>query len=97
MWSDLGRALNRFQTYYSISVAIATTILILLGETRIDVYLSIYILEYYICRALITSGSIGEGAKLLKLLDYIFFIVFIIIVSIRVLEILAPELIWWPP
>lgn len=95
MGIDVGRALIRFLTYYSISIAISSTILILLYEVRIDVYISIYILEYYIFRAILTAGLIWEGVKLLKILDYAYFIIFIIIVSIRILEILAPELIWW--
>lgn len=91
----VGRTISKFATYYAFTAAISVTILILLMEIRIDVYISILILEYYIFRALITHGLAGEGIKLLKILDYTYFIIFMIIVGIRVLEILYPEMIWW--
>lgn len=84
-----------FVIIYSISIALTNTILILLGEMRIDVYISLYILEYYIYRALITPLP-KKINRYLRFIDIGLFIVFSIIVAYRVIQIIALGLLeWW--
>ena len=54
-----------------------------LGETRIDVYISMFILEYFICLALFRPRR-----RVRDVLAYVLFIVFSVIVAIKVIEIL---------
>jgi len=86
---------SRYMLIYVTMTAITTTILILLNELRVDVYLSLYILEYYILRAIISPASAETSLSYLKIIDYIFLIIFILIVAYRVIEILFPEYLWW--
>ena len=74
---------------YAVLVAIIFTSLILLGEMRIDVYISLYILAYYILIA-IHSPFNKVISRRLNIVSVILFIIFIIIVAIRVIEILFP-------
>ena len=66
---------------------ITATSLIALGETRLDVYISLYILEYFIVRAL-NRVEVRLVSKLLTVIDVVLFAVFAYIVTMRVLEIL---------
>jgi len=86
---------GRYMLIYVTMVAITTTALILLNELRVDVYLSLYILEYYILRAIISPVSAEISLSYLKVIDYIFLVIFILIVAYRVIEILFPEFLWW--
>lgn len=79
---------------YSILVATTSTVFIFLNEVRLDVYISLYILEYYILRALFTPLPIRVDRRL-RILDISYFIIFSIIVTYRVLLILAPGLVGW--
>ena len=81
-----------FVIIYSILVISTDSILLYLSEYRIDVYASLYILEYFILRALI-SPLPRKLDKKLRIIDITFFILFIIIVSYRVIMILAPSII----
>ena len=85
------RSKEIFIIIYSISIALTNTILIFLGEIRLDVYISLYILEYYIYRALITPLP-KRVNRYLRLMDIGLFIIFSIIVAYRVIQIIAPEL-----
>ena len=81
-----------FIIIYSIFVTLTDSILLYLNEYRIDVYASLYILEYFILRALISPLPHKLNSRM-RLLDISFFILFSIIVSYRVLMILAPSII----
>lgn len=70
-------------------VSSVSTILILLNELRLDVYVSLYILGYYILRALYTPFPRRVDHRL-RITDIGFFIVFSIIVGYRILLIIAP-------
>lgn len=74
---------------YSVLVSLTSIVLILLNEVRVDVYISLYILEYYVLRALIAPIP-EKVSKKLRVTDIGFIILFSVIVGYRVLEILAP-------
>jgi len=69
----------------SYSIAFLATIIsgFLLNENRIDLYISLYILEYFVFSAI-------YGVRLSTLLNLILFTIFMIIVAYRVIEILFP-------
>ena len=81
-----------FIIIYSIFVTLTDSILLYLNEYRIDVYVSLYILEYFILRALISPLPHKLSGRM-RLLDISLFILFSIIVSYRVLMILSPSII----
>jgi hypothetical protein len=86
------RSRDIFPIIYSVSVASIHTVLVLLGEGRIDVYVSLYILAYYILRALITPLPRRIDSRL-RYIDFTLFFIFSLIVAYRVILILAPDLI----
>ncbi len=88
---------NVFVAVFSIAIACISTILIILGELRIDVYISLYILAYYILRALYSPFP-RDVDRRLRIIDIGFFLVFSVIVGYRVLLIIAPEVLmqWFP-
>jgi len=67
---------------------ITATSLIALGEVRLDAYISLYILEYFIVRAL-NRVEVRLVSRLLTVIDAVLFAVFAYIVAVRVLEILT--------
>ncbi len=82
------RSLILFAILYSTLVPLTVTILLLLSEYRIDVYISLFILEYYILRGII-SPLPHDVNKRLKFIDISYFLIFIIIVSYRIILILG--------
>ena len=83
------RRLDLFTTIFTVSSAITYIILVLLGESRPDVYISMTILIYYIFFAII--DPLGErGGKTVTLLNLTLFLIFSVIVAYRVYEILFP-------
>ena len=69
----------------SYSFAFLATIIFgfLLNENRVDLYISLYILEYFVFSAI-------YGVRLSTTLNIILFIIFMIIVAYRIIEILFP-------
>ncbi len=80
------RPVDRSIILFTAVYVIAMIILILIGENRPDVYVSITILVYFIYISLDTS--IRENTDL-KLVNMLLLIIFFIIVAYRVLEILG--------
>lgn len=70
---------------YALLLIIAVIALVLVGESRPDVYLSIAILIHFIYTSI--NYSIRSRAKL-KILDTILLLIFLTIVTYRVLEVL---------
>lgn len=72
-----------------------STIVILstLGENRLDVYISLFILEYFVAIALNTPLK-RRVNQYLNLISIILFSVFSLIVAARVIEILYGVWIW---
>ncbi len=69
-----------------LAFAIFTTFWVLhsLGEGRVDAYISMYTLEYFVMKALFKPRRVGRDYLALTL-----FIIFTIIVAFRILEVLG--------
>ncbi len=67
--------------------AITTLVLSLFNETRLDLYVSLYIIEYFIM-TLLHSPLKPKTNRVLDLTGYALFAVFLVIVASRVTEIL---------
>jgi|Deesub1362B_J571_1020462.scaffolds.fasta_scaffold00003_85 hypothetical protein len=74
----------------AILVSITFTALILLGEARLDVYISLYILIYYILLALHSPFN-RRISRRLNVISVVLFIIFMVIVALRVIAILFPS------
>jgi len=84
--------IEKFLTRLAIGMFIALVTLILVGETRVDVYVTVFILIYFILLALY-SPLPKEVEKGISVISKILITIFIIIVSFRILEIIAPTII----
>jgi len=73
---------SRFAAAYALAVFVAFASLLAVGERRLDVYVSIYILEYFVLSAVL-------GVRLSWLLSLALMAVFLAIVAYRVSMILA--------
>jgi hypothetical protein len=80
------RGIVRDLMIYSLVLLIFTSALVLLGEYRIDAYLAISILIYFVLTTILPN--IRRQADL-RITDILFIIVFIVIVALRVLEVLG--------
>lgn len=82
----------RREELFIVTLAFLTTIfnitLILIGEERIDVYIALFIMTYFISITLI--GGI-EGKHLSKI-SALFIVVFLSIITYRILQIVYPEI-----
>jgi len=84
--------MKRFDMYFllfSFLLSLFNSVLVLLGENRIDVYISISILIYFVALAIFGFEPLTE-MKSIKILSIFLFIIFIVIVGLRVYEILYP-------
>jgi hypothetical protein len=67
--------------------AMTTAILAAFNEDRLDLYLSVYIIEYFIL-TLLHSPLKPKAGRLLDATGYVLFAVFVVIVALKVWEIL---------
>ncbi|MEB3846101.1 MAG: hypothetical protein GSR83_03530 [Desulfurococcales archaeon] len=74
---------------YSLLQAVMTISLVLSGETRWDVYVSLSIMVYFVSTSILPG--IREKSNL-RLLDIFLIIVFSVIVTIKIAEILGYEI-----
>lgn len=74
---------SRFAISYAVAVAATLIVGILSGETRIDLYLSLYILEYFLFSAI-------YGVRISLFLSVLLFALFSAIVAYRISLILSP-------
>ncbi|RLG05456.1 MAG: hypothetical protein DRN68_08670 [Thaumarchaeota archaeon] len=74
---------SKFILSYATAVFFTMVIGFLLGEGRIDLYLSMYILEFYVLSAV-------YGVRVSKWISFIFLLIFLVIVVYRVSLILYP-------
>jgi membrane-associated protease RseP (regulator of RpoE activity) len=58
------------------------------GQSGLDLYVSLYILEYFVL-TLLHSPFNPRAQKIIDITGYILFVVFMIIVALKVLEILV--------
>ena len=84
--------IEKFLTRLAISMFIALVTLTLVGEKRVDVYVTVFILIYFILLALY-SPLPKEVEKGISVISKILITIFIIIISFRILEIIAPIII----
>jgi hypothetical protein len=70
-------------TILAIMIMLTSSIFLLLGENRIDVYFSMYTLEYFIIKALFNPRRLYKD-----FLAFILLAIFSIIVAYRIYEIL---------
>jgi hypothetical protein len=81
----------RIQERYLLSLAItyaATNFALALNNASLDLYVSVFIVEYFIL-TLLNSPLYPKAQKLTNLIGYVLFGVFIVIVALKVLEILG--------
>lgn len=84
--------IDKFLLRLALAVFIALLWLIIVGEKRLDAYIAVFILVYFIFLALYTPLPKEVEGKI-SLLSKILLMIFIIIVTFRILEILAPTII----
>jgi len=84
--------IEKFLTRLAISMFIALVTLTLVGEKRVDVYIAVFILIYFIFLALY-SPLPKEVERGINIISKILITIFIIIISFRILEIIAPTII----
>jgi hypothetical protein len=81
----------RAYQWYLLSVAVSfsftTFALALLNETQLDLYVSLYIIEFFVL-TLLQSPLKPRTSRLLDFTGYALFAVFVVIVAFRVYEIL---------
>lgn len=65
----------------AVSFALATFVLALLNETQLDLYISVYIIEYFILTLLQPLNP--RTSRLLDFTGYTLFLVFVVIVALR--------------
>lgn len=82
----------RREELFLLLLAFLTTLfniaLVLLGEQRIDVYIALFILVYFVSLTLLGSSIVEKG---LKKVNILFIVIFMLIVTYRIWRILYPE------
>lgn len=83
---------ERYLFSLSITYALTTTILAFYAQSTIDLYLSVFIVEYFIL-TLLNSPLKPKTQKITNIIGYVLFALFIVIVAFKVLQILGGGLI----
>jgi hypothetical protein len=78
---------ERYIFSMAVAYALTTAILASFNEDRLDLYLSVYIIEYFIL-TLLHSPLKPKAGRLLDITGYLLFAAFVVIVSLKVWEIL---------
>ena len=81
------RVAERYLFSLTLTFTLTTVVLAFLNGNQLDLFVSLYIVEYFIL-TLLHSPFKPKVQKILNFLGYGFFVVFIIIVMLKVLEIL---------
>jgi len=81
------RIYNRFILLLTLCFTMTTVVLSLGGERRLDLYFSLYLIEYLVLSLLFVSLN-PKARKVVDILGYILFPGFVAIVVIKVVEIL---------
>jgi len=76
-----------FILIYALMIVLSTAALYLLREQRVDVYISLNILSYYVSYAVVRPSI---STNIVRIINIILFILFIAIVAYRIYEVLAP-------
>ncbi len=86
------KAIDKYILVLSLSIAVTLIVLSLLAEKRIDVYIALYILEYFTITAIFSPFPRKLESKL-NIISAIMLATFIAIVAYRVMLIISPSLI----
>jgi len=78
----------------AVAFSATTAILSAFNEDRLDLYLSIYIIEYFII-TLLHSPLKPKASRMLDFTGYVLFAVFAVIVALKVWEILFGRAFLW--
>jgi len=85
---------RRFAVILSSLYLITFIMLMYVGETRVDAYISLYILEYLVIYSILSP--VGASAdRILRRIMWFYVAIFLVIVSLRIMEILGYRL--WAP
>lgn len=77
-----------FILVYTALASMITATIFLLGESRIDAYIALNILTYYMCYAVVRPG-IRRGL-IIKMYNVLLLVVMGVIISLRLYEVLIP-------
>jgi len=86
------RVFERYLLSLSLTYSLTTVLLSFYAASTLDLYVSVYIVEYFIL-TLLNSPLKPQTQKVTNILGYILFAVFIVIVALKVLEILGASVI----
>lgn len=81
------RAYNRYIVSLGVILLLTTVLLSVWGQTRLDLYFSIYLLESLILTTLFIHLA-PRARKGLEMLGYVLFAGFLVIVTLKVVEML---------
>lgn len=81
------RVFERYLTSLTFAYALTTVILSAYGESRLDLYICLYILEYFVL-TLLHSPLNPKSQKLIDITGLVLFAIFAFIVAVKVIEIL---------
>lgn len=87
------RVSDRYVISLTLAYMLTTVSLSAYGENRLDLYVSLYILEYFVF-TLLHAPFNPRSRKVLDMVGYVFFALFITIVASRVMEILFGAGLW---
>jgi hypothetical protein len=82
------RISERYITSLTLAYMLTTAALSTYGQSGLDLYVSVYILEYFIL-TLLHSPFNPKAQKIIDITGYVLFVIFMIIVALKVLEILV--------
>lgn len=86
------RVPERYLLSLTLTYAITTFLLSFYSSSTLDLYISVFIVEYFIL-TLLNSPLKPKTQKVTNLIGYVLFAVFIFIVALKVLEILGASFI----
>ncbi|NLF87825.1 hypothetical protein GX563_03270 [Candidatus Bathyarchaeota archaeon] len=86
------RVPERYLLSLTVTYAVTTFLLSFYGSSTLDLYVSVYIVEYFIL-TLLNSPLTPKTQRVTNVLGYTLFAVFIVIVGLKVLEILGASFI----
>lgn len=81
------RLYNRYLTALAMLFSATTVVLAVYNQQRLDLYFSVYLIEYLVATLLFASLS-PKAHRLLNIMGFVLFAGFLFIVVIKVLEIL---------
>jgi drug/metabolite transporter (DMT)-like permease len=81
------RLYNHYLLTLALLFGVSTTVLAAYGQDRLDVYFTLYVIEYLIATLLFAYLS-PRARRLLDTMGYVLFAGFLVVVALKVVEIL---------